>query len=263
MKTYQQRLVLLSAPILLVALVGCGGQGLPTSSRLGPEAVNLRLSGNFAILADTGISNATFPAAITGHIAVGPGVTSTAITGFALVYPSESPSSTSAQVTGQVYAFDYAPPTPNNVTAAATDMLAAYDDAAGRVLPNVLDLGGGIIGGVTLTPGLYKWGTNVTLPFGTNLTLTGGPNDVWIFQISGTLTTGAATNVILAGGAKAKNIFWQVAGSSVTLGANAHFEGVVLAKFAINLGNQASVNGRLLAQTAVNLDQNTVVRPAP
>jgi len=142
-------------------------------------------------------------------------------------------------------------------------MLAAYNDAAGRTLPNFLDLAGGNLAGLTLAPGLYNWGTAVTLPVGTSVTISGGPNDVWIFQIAGTLTTGAGTDVILAGGARAKNIFWQVAGTSVSLGADATFNGVVLAKSAINLGNQASTNSRLLAQTAVNLDQNAVTQPAP
>jgi hypothetical protein len=74
----------------------------------------------------------------------------------------------------------------------------------------------------------------------------------------------ATASVNLTGGALPKNVFWQVAGTSVTVGAApAHFEGVVLAKFAINFGNQASANSRLLAQTAVNLDQNAVTQPAP
>ena len=232
---------------------------------LGPAPVNLGLAANFAIFADTGISNATNPAAITGDIGVGPGVTSTAITGFALNLPAGSAFSTSAQVTGKAYAFDYAAPTPTYVTTASTDMLAAYNDAAGRTagVGPFLNTGGGNIGGLTLAPGIYTWGTAVTLPIGTNVTLSGGPNDVWVFQIAGTLTTGANTSVLLSGGALPRNIFWQVAGSSATLGANAHFEGVVLTKFAINFGNQASANGRLLAQTAVNLDQNAVIQPAP
>jgi len=103
----------------------------------------------------------------------------------------------------------------------------------------------------------------VTLPLGTDVTLSGGPNDVWIFQITGTLTTAASTNVVLTGGALARNVFWQVAGAYVALGVSAHFEGVVLAKAAINPGSLATVNGRLLAQTAVNIDQSTVTQPAP
>lgn len=234
----------------------------------GQAAVNLGLAGNYAIFADTGITNATacVGACITGDMGVGPGVTSTAITGFALILPPAGASSTSAQVTGNIYAFDYAVPTPTAVTTASTDMALAYTDAAGRpagVGPN-LNLGGGTITTQTLAPGVYTWGTNVTLGAAQILTLSGGPNDVWIFQITGTLTTSATSSVLLAGGALPKNVFWQVAGAAVNVGAApAHFEGVVLAQVAINFGNQATANSRLLAQAAVNLDQTTVTQPAP
>jgi hypothetical protein len=97
---------------------------------------------------------------------------------------------------------------------------------------------------------------------GKSVTLAGGPNDIWIFQIAGALTTGASSNVILTGGALPKNVIWQVNGA-VTLGVSAHFEGVVLAKAEINLGSLASVNGRLLAQTAVNIDRSSVSQPGP
>ena len=256
MKTNNYGYILCLAAVASIVLLGCGGGGSKPS--LGPAKVALGQAGNFEIFANTGIDNSTFPAAITGHMGVGQGVTSTAITGFALVLPPAGAFSTSAQVTGRVYAFDYAPPTPTFVTTASTDMGTAYTDAAGRTLPDFLDLGAGDIGGLTLAPGLYKWGTGVTLPFGTNVTLSGGPNDVWIFQISGTLTTAASTSVILAGSAQAKNVFWQVAGTSVTLGANSTFKGIILAQNAINVGNQAIISGRLFAQTAVNLNQNTV-----
>jgi hypothetical protein len=270
MKTIKQGSVLLLALSLAFSLAGCGGNDgteepppPPPPAPLGPPPVVLGTVGDYVTFANTGIDNATFPAAVTGDMGVGPGVTSTAITGFALILPPAGAFSTSSQVTGNIYAFDYASPTPAAVTTASTDMGLAYTDAAGRLLPDVLDLGAGLLGGLTIAPGLYKWGTNVSIAFGTDLTLSGGPDDVWIFQIDGTLTTAAATNVILAGGAQAKNIFWQVAGSSATFGATSHFEGILLAQNAINLGNQATVSGRLFAQTAVNMDQNTVTQPAP
>lgn len=221
--------------------------------------INLGLAGNYAIFADTGI--ATVPASvITGDIGVGPGVTSTAITGFALNLPTGSAFSTSAQVSGKVYAFDYALPTPANVNTAANNMATAYTDAAGRTagVGPFLNVGAGTVTGLTLAPGVYTWGSNVTIP--TNLTLSGTADDVWIFQISGTLDLAASKQIILVG-AKAKNVFWQTAGA-VTVGANAHFEGVVLGQTAINFGNQASANSRLLAQTAVNLNQNAITPPA-
>ena len=118
---------------------------------------------------------------------------------------------------------------------------------------------GGNIGGLTLAPGLYKWTSAVTIP--TDVTLAGGANDVWIFQIPATSTMAAAKSVTLSGGAQAKNIFWQVAGQ-VTIGANAHFEGIILSKTAITLQTGASMNGRVLAQTQVALQQATITQPA-
>ncbi len=151
-------------------------------------------------------------------------------------------------------------PTNSNLTTAVLNMQAAYTDAAGRPTPNFLNLGAGEIGGQTLVPGLYKWTTGVTIS--SDVTISGGPNDVWIFQIPGNLAMSPAKNVFLSGGAKAKNIFWQVAGF-VDIGTTAHFEGIMLCQTAITLKTGASMNGRALAQTAVALDQNTVTKPTP
>jgi hypothetical protein len=136
-------------------------------------------------------------------------------------------------------------------------MQTAYTNAAGRKNPDHTELAGGKIGGLTLTPGLYKWSNTVRIP--KNVTLKGGVNDVWIFQIAGGLTQASATKVILAGGALAKHVFWQVAGV-VAIVTTAHLEGVVLSKTAITLKTGASVNGSLLAQTAVTLESNRVVK---
>lgn len=229
--------------------------GAPT---LGPATVNLNSVDSFVIFADTGITEATGGDVITGDMGTGPGVTHTAITGFTLALDGGGQFSTSAQVTGRIYAHDYSAPTPTKVTNAAADMLAAYNDAAGRTLPDGLNLGaGGAIGGLTLVPGLYKWTSGVNIPVSQILTLNGGPNDVWIFQISGALTTGANSSVVLAGGANADNIFWQVAGG-VTIGANASFKGNILSATTVNLGSTSTVTGRLLAQTAVNMNHVVV-----
>ncbi len=225
----------------------------------GPAPVVLGTAGHYVILAKSGIS--TVPtSAVAGDLGVSP-IDSTAITGFSLVLDGSTQFARSSQVTGRLYAADYTPPTPAALTTAVSNMETAYTDAAGRAA-DVTDLGAGNIGGRTLVPGVYKWGTGVTIP--TDVTLSGGPNDVWIFQIAGDLTMAGAKTVILSGGALPKNIFWQVAGGAgVTLGAAAHFEGIVLTQTAIHLGNTASVNGRLLAQTAVTLEANTVTQPAP
>lgn len=217
-------------------------------------AVDLGAAGNYLILAKTAINNSS-TSALTGDLGLSPAATSF-ITGLALT--NATGFATSAQVTGNVYAADMADPTPINLTTAVNNMITAYNDAAGRLSPDFLELGTGNIGGMTLVPGLYKWTNTVTLP--SSVTISGGANDVWIFQIAGNLTMSSAVNITLSGGAQAKNIFWQVAGQA-TLGTTSHFEGVILSMTGITLQTGASMNGRALAQTAVILDSNAVTKP--
>lgn len=223
-----------------------------TSSGL--AVVDVGAAGNYVILAKTAINNNP-TSAITGDVALSPAATSY-ITGFALT--DETGYATSSQVTGKVYAADMASPTPENLTTAVENMITAYDDAAGRNSPDFLELGTGDIGGLTLEPGLYKWTSTVTIPG--DVVLSGGADDVWIFQISGDLTMSSAVNITLEGGAQAKNIFWQVAGE-VTVGTNSHFEGIILSMTGITFETGTSFNGRALAQTAVILDGNAVTQP--
>jgi len=214
--------------------------------------VNLGTAGTFAILTKTGITD-VYASAINGNVGSSP------ITGAALLLTCPE------VATGIIYTVDAAGPLPCRttnatfLTTAIGDMEIAYSDAAGRSIPNATELGAGQIGGLTITPGLYKWSSNVLIS--NSVTLSGGPNDVWIFQIAGELTQASATQVILAGGALPKNIFWQV-GSSVAMGTTSHFEGVLLGQTLIAVKTGASVNGRLLAQTAVTLEQNAVTQPA-
>jgi hypothetical protein len=217
-------------------------------------AVNLRTAGNYVILAKTAVNNSP-TSAITGNIGLSPAATSY-ITGFSLT--NATGYATSSQVTGRVYAADMVTPTSSNLTTAISDMSTAYTDAAGRPTPDYSELATGNIGGRTLLPGLYKWTSNVSIP--TDIVISGSATDVWIFQISGNLSLASAVNVTLSGGAKAENIFWQVAGT-VTMGTTAHVEGVILSKTSVTLNTGATFNGRALAQTAVILDGNTVVNP--
>jgi len=225
---------------------------------MGPSAVSLGTAANYVILAQTGITNAS-PSVITGSIGVSP-IAASAMTGFALVGDGSAGFTTSAYVSGNVYASDYAEPTPTNLTAAVGAMGAAYLDAAGRTSPDFTELSTGALGGLELVPGLYNWTTAVSIA--TSVTLSGGPNDVWIFQIAGALTMAADTSVILTGGALPKNIYWQVAGAT-TIAANAQFKGIILSATTIGLGAGADVDGRLLAQTNVTLGgDNTITEPA-
>ncbi len=229
-----------------------------STNALGPDPVNLGTAGDFVILAKTAISkDSNVDTLITGDIGVSPAAR-TFITGFSETMDASNEFATSTYVVGNIYAADLTPPTPAKMTTAVSDMQTAYTDAAGRPTPDYLNFGSGEIGGKILSPGLYKWGTDVSIS--TNVTLKGDMNDVWIFQIDGNITQAGTADIILDG-ALAKNIFWQIAGETVFIGTGASFHGVVLAQKQINVKTGATVNGRLLSQTQVTLEGNAVTQP--
>jgi Ice-binding-like/Bacterial Ig-like domain len=218
--------------------------------------VNLGLSGHFAMLAKAGIS-AKGTTKITGDLGVSPAAASY-ITGFSLSADATNVFATTPIVIGKVYAADYAPPTPADLTTAVTDMELAFTDVATRA-PDVTELGAGNVAGMTLIPGVYKWGTGLLIPV--NVTLAGSQTDIWIFQIAQGLTMESGAKVLLSGGALPKNIYWQVAGR-VDLGTTAHLEGSILAQTGVTMRTGASINGRVLAQTASSIEGSVTI-PAP
>src|SRR5665648_445415 len=234
----------------------------------GPDVVDLGSAGlvgsDFLILAKTAIT-ATGATSITGDVGISPNKAGS-ITGFGLTMDSTNVFSTSSLMTGKVYAADYYPPTPANMTTAISAMEAAYTDAAGRTNPTSTELGDGNIGGMTLAPGLYKWSTDVIIP--TDVTLSGDANDVWIFQIARDLSiaskgdVASGIKVLLTGGAQASNVFWQVGGpTGATLGTYSTFNGTILSAKQIIIETGAVLNGRAWAQSEVTLDSNTIVHP--
>jgi ice-binding like protein len=231
-----------------IALITVAGSAFAAGP--GPAPVNLRSAGVFVILTKAGITDVP-TSAVTGDVGTSP------ITGAADLL-------TCTEVDGSVFSVNAAGPEPcrikdpTKLTVAVLDMETAYRDAAGRKDPGFIELRGGDIGGLTLDPGLYKWGTSVELP--KEVTLSGSEDDVWIFQIAGNLKVSDGVEVHLIGGAQAKNIFWQVAGL-VDLGTTSRFEGVILSKTLIAMKTGASINGRLFSQTAVTLEKNKVTRP--
>jgi hypothetical protein len=229
-----------------------------------PSPVDLGQAGNFTILAKAGIST-TGTTHIIGNLGLSPAKTA-AFTGFGqALAPSGQYSTTTSPsfVSGRMYAADNTPPTPSILTSSVGDMQAAYSDAAGRPvgLGNTNLGAGGNIGGLNLTAGVYRWSPSVNVTIQSNLTLSGGSTDVWIFQIPGNLDLGtsapATIQVLLNGGAQAKNVFWQVGGQT-TLHAGCTFNGNILDQTMIAMDSGAVLNGKALAQTAVTLIGNAV-----
>ena len=204
-------------------------------------SVVLGAVGTFAVLGGATVTS-TGATALTGDLGVSPG---TAVTGF--------PPGTR---TGSTHAGD---------ATSAQAMVAlntAYADAAGRTLAPVTVAGN--LGGLTLPPGLYKSTSSLAISSG-DLTLDaqGDANAVFIFQMASTLTTTSGRAVILSGGAKSSNVFWQV-GSSATLGTTSAFKGTIMADQSISLNTGATLNGRALARIgAVTLAGNAIVLPTP
>jgi hypothetical protein len=224
-----------------------------------PTPVDLGAAGTFRILAQTGITGGA-ACHITGDIGVSPSGAGS-ITGFGLLIDGGGTFSTSTSVTnGKVYASNYTEPTPTNLTASISAKNSAYGDAAGRLpVPTGIvfsERGSGEIGGLTLVPGLYKWSSAVTIS--NDVTLSGAANDVWIFQITGTLGISANKQVLLGGSALASNIFWQVSGQ-VTLETSAAMKGIILGATGIAFGTSATLDGRAFAGSNVTLDGNTLL----
>jgi hypothetical protein len=212
-----------------------------TATQACQTAVPLASAANFVILAGSTVTN-TGPTIITGgNLGLSPG---SAVTGFP---PGTLTSPAVMHVTDPTAA------------QAQLDLTTAYNYAAG--LPNGAVLPGDM-SGLTFTPGLYKTSSTVMLSAG-NVTLDaqGNANAVFIFQVGSTLTTLGSTQVILAGGAQAKNVFWQVS-SSATLGTNSIFKGTIMSLQAVTLDTGANLVGRALARNAaVTLDSSTVTAP--
>jgi hypothetical protein len=215
--------------------------------------VDLGASINYVILAGSLISNIP-TSSITGNIGLSP-ATGSEITGLG-----------SNEITGTVYTVDAAGPAGSvtdvaGLLAAKSDLTIAYNEIFVRTSTDLVTLSGNI-GGLTLTPGLYK--SNGSLEISSdNLTFDakGNPNSVFIIQIASTLSTTSGREILLIGGALASNIFWQV-GTSATLGTSTVFKGTILADQSISVNSGASIEGRLFARVAaVTISSTTIVTP--
>jgi hypothetical protein len=193
---------------------------------------------NFAVFAGSAVTS-TGATTITGDLGLNPG---TSIGGFP-----------PGILTGTQHINDA------SANQAKLDLTVAYNDAAGRTSTDIVTLSGNI-GGLTLTPGLYKSTSSLAISSG-DLTFDalGNADAIFIIQIASTLTTTSGRQVILKGGALASNIFWQV-GSSVTFGTTSVFKGTILAMQSITFNTGATLNGRGLARTGgVTMAGNNIV----
>jgi Ice-binding-like/Bacterial Ig-like domain len=215
----------------------------PAAACAGPPAVPLLTAGNFKVLAGSTVTNTGLTTITGGDLGLSPG---TSVTGFppgTLIAPA---------------VMHVADPT---AAQAQLDLTAAYNFAAGIVLPAPQVLAGDLTG-LTLAEGTYKTSSSTgILTVGGILTLTGNSSSVFVFQIGSTLTTLSTTQVILTGGVLPSNVFWQV-GSSATLGTHSIFVGNIMALASITLNTGATLQGRALARNgAVTLDDNTIFDP--
>jgi len=214
----------------------------------GPAMINLGSAGSFAVMATASISS-TGPVVINGNVGLAPGT---------------SQGIPPAQVNGTIHVNDPI------VTQAQADLLAAFNDATSRST-NAQTLPGNM-GGLTFTPGLYVNSTSVLISGAgpnNNVTLDaqGDPNAVFIFKMGSTLTTGVGSQVILAGGAKASHVFWQV-DTSATIDVGSIFQGNVLAATSITINTGAAVTGSMFSGAAggtgsATVNASTVTVPAP
>jgi hypothetical protein len=190
--------------------------------------------GNFSVLAGTTVTN-TGSTVVSGDVGVCPG---TAVTGF-------PPGSTG----GTIHLAD------GVASLAQATLTAGYIDAAGRA--GGTSVAGDLVG-QTLTSGVYTSTSSLADSGDLTLDAQGNPSAVFIFQIASTLTTGSGSHIILANGAKACNVFWQV-GSSATLGTNSVFNGNIMALTSITITTGVNLQGRALARNgAVTLDTDVI-----
>lgn len=252
-----KRFLKLSIPSLIVAIAATFSYTSSSSALvLGPtvcadstavkaEPVLLGNAADFSVFAGAAITNVG-RSFFNGKIGVYPG---TAITGNETIFSNGTGTATAAEIKEE---------TKNVLPSliAANSQITKQKISSTGFTPIAAELGAQIV-----CPGIYK--SDAAFGLTGILTLDGNnnPNSLFIFITPAAITTAAASKIILANDAQAKNVFWQ-SGAAATLGASSFFKGTILAEAAITAGNGVHVHGRLLSKSAaVTLDRDCIVVP--
>jgi len=239
MKTFKTFTILAIATVVALAACKKDDDVIP-DQKVKMIGVALGSSSGFAVLAGAAVTS-TGATVINGDLGLSPG---TAVDGF--------------------------PPGILNGTLRINDEISnpaklslttAYNDVAGRTSTDMVALAGNI-GGLTLTPGLYKSTSSLEISSGdVTFDAEGDVDAIFIIQIASTFSTTPGRKVILSGGAKASNIFWQVS-SSASFGTTSVMKGVIMALESITFDTGATLDGQAMARNgAVTLDGNTITKP--
>ena len=230
---------ILAVPALAAVMIAALMLGTPSRAEAVQSPVDLGTAESFSVLGGQTVTN-TGPTILSGDLGVNPG---TSITGFP---PGVALGSTHSADAVAIQA--------------QSDVVIAYNDIAGRAPTE--NIAGDLVG-ETLVDGVYKSTGPISLSGTLVLDGQGDPNSVFIFQVAGTLITSTASTVALTNGARACNVFWQVA-ESATLGTASVFTGSILALASVTVTTNTVVRGRALARTAgaVTLDSNSFTTTA-
>jgi len=283
---YSKRLVWSGAFLLTALMAGCGGGGdgggtpgggpkpLPAA---GPAHYDFGAAASFGAGSGGGVHNTGLSSAVTGNL--GTSAAATTITGLhdAATGSYTETAANAGPVSGTIFT-DTTPAGDNHATAdavvaaltkASVDLSPAT--ATGGTEPNAATPG--VLGGLTLAPGVYNSAAAFDITAG-DLTLDaqGNPDAFWILQAPA-LTVGDSTtprNVILANGADAKNVYWWIAGPAVVNAAGGGtMNGTVFVQgSSLDIGGgtaTTTLNGRafIFGGAAINMMNTVITTPAP
>lgn len=213
-------------PRLRLAAVALAGLTAILFGAASVSAQSLGSADTYAVVGGTAVTAAGAGSVINGNVGVSPG---TSITGFPAGATVVPPFATHVN--------------DGSAIAAQSSVGALYTTLAGlggatNILPE--------LGGVVLTPGTYSFSTTANIAAGTTLTLSG--SGTYIFKVGSALTANVGSSIVLANGATACNIFWQVTSAATLNGVT--FSGNVVAQSGVTLGVGASLSGRALTTAA-------------